>query len=127
MGWIIVNYPKYRAIKAETDRREYMRNYMRNYRDSIPRVIATGGCKHSKPCKQSSLQNVYISLSLFFSSSSSLGSSSERKSSRLFVNELVAVKKAKTEEANRILAAGGDASVLIAEIARITSEIARSA
>ena len=33
-GWFIVNYTKYRAIRDEDHKREYMRNYMRSRRDS---------------------------------------------------------------------------------------------
>jgi len=31
-GWQIVNYAKYRKIRSEEDRKEYMRNYQKNYR-----------------------------------------------------------------------------------------------
>jgi hypothetical protein len=37
-GWRLLNYDKYRDIKDDDDRREYMRGYMREYRGSVDSV-----------------------------------------------------------------------------------------
>ncbi len=42
-GWRIVNYGKYRGIRNEVARREYMREYMRNRRKQ--NVSSVNGCK----------------------------------------------------------------------------------
>jgi hypothetical protein len=48
-GLQVVNYVKYRNLKTEDDKREYMRNYMRKYRQ--PEQV-TEGCKTCKIGKE---------------------------------------------------------------------------
>lgn len=74
-GWLIVNYRKYRAIRSELERREYMRLYMENYRrkQNSDNEIEKEGSDH---CKQKSLPKFTVNISP--SPSSSVPSSKER-------------------------------------------------
>ena len=50
-GYLIVNYEKYRNLRGDNDRRQYMRSYMRSYRDE-----SVNSRKQSKLCKHSLAQ-----------------------------------------------------------------------
>jgi len=58
-GWNIVNYAKYRAIRSQEERREYMRLYQRKRREAVKVDVnkSTSG-KQSQPIAVSSTQYV---------------------------------------------------------------------
>lgn len=51
-GWELVNHEKYRSMRSQEDRKEYMRNYMRERRD-IEKLE-----ENQEPCKQEKLTDV---------------------------------------------------------------------
>lgn len=48
-GWYLVNYEKYRNLRDEESRRNYMTEYMRKYRENKKCKQPVNSCKPSKP------------------------------------------------------------------------------
>jgi len=57
-GWYIVNHQKYREIRDEEDRKEYMRNYMRERREKEKSEENQQCCKQKKLTKVNSKQSL---------------------------------------------------------------------
>lgn len=63
-GWQIVNFAKYRELRRETDRREYMAGYMRDYRAKRKQKSSRGANARSR--EQGALaKSVSVSVSSF--------------------------------------------------------------
>jgi len=57
-GWYIVNHQKYREIRSEEDRKEYMRNYMREKREKEKSEENQQSCKQQKSTKANSKKSL---------------------------------------------------------------------